>query len=139
MIFAGDAYRDRTPAPTYQREWGRRMMRLSSAGIMTLLVIGNHDVSPASGRAHAMQEFDTLQVPNVRVISKPCLLGPDELNGLPLQVIGIPWLNRSALSLPASIAARKSVESLNDQIERELTGLVESLYGPTGSAACLPS
>lgn len=126
VIFAGDAYRDRTPAPTYQREWGRRIMRLSSAGIMTLLVIGNHDVSPASGRAHALQEFDTLRVPNVRVISKPCLLGPDELNGLPLQVIGIPWLNRSAFA--ASVDnSKKSVESLNDQIERELTALVESL------------
>ena len=126
VIFAGDAYRDRTPAPTYQREWGRRIMRLSSAGIMTLLVIGNHDISPASGRAHALQEFDTLQVPNVRVIGKPCLLGPDELNGLPLQVIGIPWLNRSAFAASLD-GGEKTNESLNDQIERELTGLVESL------------
>ena len=70
------------------------------------------------GRAHALQEFDTLQVPNVRVISKPCLLGPDELNGLSLQVIGIPWLNRSAFA--ASLDNEKqSNESINDQIERE--------------------
>ena len=82
VIFAGDAYRDRTPAPTYQREWGKRIMRLSGAGIQTLLVVGNHDVSPASGRAHTMQEYETLQVPNVHVISRPCLLGPDDLNGL---------------------------------------------------------
>ncbi len=126
VIFAGDAYRDRTPAPTYQREWGRRIMRLSSAGIMTLLVIGNHDVSPASGRAHALQEFDTLRVPNVRVIARPCLLGPDELNGLPLQVVGIPWLNRSVFTASLN-DEEKTNESLNDRIERELTGLVESL------------
>jgi len=31
VIFAGDAYKDRTPVPTFQREWGRRMMRLSQA------------------------------------------------------------------------------------------------------------
>ena len=24
VIFAGDAYKDRNPAPTFQREWGRR-------------------------------------------------------------------------------------------------------------------
>lgn len=24
VIFAGDAYKDRSPAPTFQREWGRR-------------------------------------------------------------------------------------------------------------------
>jgi exonuclease SbcD len=127
VIFAGDAYRDRTPAPTYQREWGRRIMRLSSAGIMTLLVIGNHDISPASGRAHALQEFDTLQVPNVRVIGRPCLLGPEELNGLPLQVIGVPWLNRSAFA--ASLEnEEKTNENLNDRIERELTDLVLNYY-----------
>jgi exonuclease SbcD len=125
VIFAGDAYRDRTPAPTYQREWGKRIMRLSSAGIQTLLVIGNHDVSPAAGRANAMQEFETLQVPNVHVISKPCLLGPQDLNGLPLQVIGIPWLNRS--NFAASTEYRKNdSESLDEQIERELTNLVNS-------------
>ena len=56
VIFAGDAYRDRSPAPTYQREWGKRMMKLSEAGIQTLLVVGNHDVSPATGRAHTLQE-----------------------------------------------------------------------------------
>ena len=89
VIFAGDAYRDRSPAPTYQREWGKRMMRLSEAGIQTLLVVGNHDVSPAAGRAHTLQEFETLQVPNIHVISKPELLKPEHLNGLPVQVIGI--------------------------------------------------
>ena len=30
---------------------GKRMMRLSQAGIPTLLLVGNHDMSPASGRA----------------------------------------------------------------------------------------
>ena len=41
VIFAGDAYKDRSPAPTFQREWGRRIMRLSEAKIPTLLLIGN--------------------------------------------------------------------------------------------------
>ena len=38
VIFAGDAYKDRSPAPTFQREWGRRIMRLSQAKIPTLLL-----------------------------------------------------------------------------------------------------
>ncbi len=125
VIFAGDAYRDRTPAPTYQREWGRRIMRLSSAGIQTLLVIGNHDVSPATGRAHTMQEFETLQVPNVRVISKPCLLGPQELNGLQIQVIGIPWLNRSGLA--AALAQQgHGGENLLEEMEENLSGVISA-------------
>ena len=126
VIFAGDAYRDRSPAPTYQREWGKRMMRLSVAGIQTLMVVGNHDVSPAAGRAHTLQEFETLQVPNIHVISKPELLGPEKLNGLPVQVIGIPWLNRSGL---AAAFEGESTDSgdINGQMEASLTRVIEDL------------
>ncbi|CAG0962023.1 Nuclease SbcCD subunit D [Anaerolineales bacterium] len=97
VIFSGDAYKDRSPAPTFQREWGRRIMRLSQAEIPTLLLIGNHDVSPSIGRAHALQEFKTLQVPFVKVLDQPCFLGSDELWDLPVQVIAMPWITRSGL------------------------------------------
>jgi exonuclease SbcD len=96
VIFAGDAYRDRSPAPTFQREWGKRIIRLSKAGIRTLLVVGNHDLSPALGRATAIQEFETLDIPHVSVLAKPQFLSADEL-GLPVQVIAIPWVSRSGL------------------------------------------
>ena len=71
VLFAGDAYKDQNPAPTFQREWGQRVMRLSEAGIPTVLLVGNHDISPAAGRAHAMTEFNTLQVPHVLIIDQP--------------------------------------------------------------------
>jgi exonuclease SbcD len=87
VVFAGDAYKDRTPPPTYQREWGRRIMRLSRAGVPTLLLVGNHDLSPALGRAHALENFDTLEVPYVRVLDRPAFLSPEDLDGLPIQVI----------------------------------------------------
>ncbi len=96
VLFAGDAYKDRSPAPTFQREWGRRIIRLSQAKIPTLLLIGNHDLSPAAGRANAVHEFDTLQVPYVQVLSKIQFLKPEDLWGLPLQVISLPWISRSA-------------------------------------------
>lgn len=127
VIFAGDAYRDRTPSPTYQREWGKRMMRLSEAGIQTLLVVGNHDVSPAAGRAHTLQEYDTLQVPHIHVISKPCLLTPDDLNGLPIQVIGIPWLNRSGLAA-AFADTGAAADEINDQLESQITRIIEEFF-----------
>jgi exonuclease SbcD len=97
VIFSGDAYKDRSPAPTFQREWGRRIMRLSQAQIPTLLLIGNHDVSPSIGRAHALQEFKTLQVPFVKVLDQPCFLGSADLWDLPAQVIAMPWITRSGL------------------------------------------
>jgi exonuclease SbcD len=97
VIFAGDTYKDRSPAPTFQREWGRRIMQLSEAQIPTLLLVGNHDLSPALGRAHALTEFDTLQVDYVRVLDKPQFLGPSDLWDLPLQVIALPWISRSGM------------------------------------------
>ena len=126
VLFAGDAYKDRNPAPTFQREWGRRMMRLSRANILTLLLVGNHDLSPALGRAHALETFDTLEVPHVHVLDKPCFLGPHDLDGLPLQVIALPWVSRSGimayleLSGDASLVYEQLVERLVDSVQRWL-------------------
>lgn len=125
VIFAGDAYRDRSPAPTYQREWGMRMMRLSDAGIQTIMVVGNHDISPSAGRAHTLQEFETLQVPNIHVISQPKLLKPDDLNGLPVQVLGIPWLNRSGLAAAINTEEDDTAD-INALMERQLSEIIES-------------
>lgn len=124
VIFAGDAYKDRSPAPTFQREWGKRIIRLSQAGIQTVLLVGNHDLSPAIGRAHAIQEFETLSVPNVRVISKPQLLTPDDLGGLPLNIIGLPWVSRSGLMASLDSDAKESAD-IYTQLEDRLGQLFE--------------
>jgi len=119
VIFAGDAYRDRSPAPTFQREWGKRIIRLSKAGIPTLLLVGNHDLSPALGRANSIQEFETLDIPHVTVLDKPQFLSTSDL-GLPVQVIAIPWVSRSGI-LAAINAAPEEIFS---NIEERLTELV---------------
>ncbi|MGD0005014.1 MAG: exonuclease SbcCD subunit D [Anaerolineaceae bacterium] len=124
VLFAGDAYKDRTPSPTYQREWGRRIMRLAQAGIPTLLLIGNHDLSPAAGRANALQEFDTLQVPHIQVLSKPAFLGPTELENLPLQVLAIPWISRSGLMAALEMSASQP-EKVLAEIEERLSQLIQ--------------
>ncbi len=126
VIFAGDAYKDRSPAPTFQREWGKRIMRLSQAKIPTLLLVGNHDISPAAGRAHAIQEFKTLQVPFVRVIDQPCFLGPDELWNMQVQVIGMPWIPRSGLM--AATGETNSTEAFS-RIEENIGDLIERWIG----------
>jgi exonuclease SbcD len=124
VIFAGDAYRDRSPAPTFQREWGRRIMRLSHAKIPTLLLVGNHDISPAAGRAHAIHEFDTLRVPFVRVLQKPELLKPEDLWDLPVQVIAMPWIARSSIMANLDMSAADTSEVFSD-IESRITELIE--------------
>jgi len=124
VLFAGDAYKDRTPAPTFQREWGRRMMRLSRAGIPTLLLVGNHDLSPSMGRAHAIQEFETLEIPHVRVLSRPCFLHPVDLEDLPLQVLALPWVNRSNLMASLDMSAADPTQ-VYAELEERLTYLVQ--------------
>lgn len=118
VLFAGDAYKDRSPAPTFQREWGRRIMRLSRAGIPTLLLVGNHDLSPALGRAHALENFDTLEVPNVRVLDRPTFLGPDDLGGLPLQVIALPWVSYSGLVAALGPGSLERTQAYDQLIQR---------------------
>jgi DNA repair protein SbcD/Mre11 len=122
VIFAGDAYKDRSPAPTFQREWGKRIIRLSKAGIRTLLLVGNHDLSPAIGRANAIQEFETLEIPHVTVLAKPQFLSANDL-GLPVQVIAIPWVSRSGLVAATDSSAANSSEIFTN-IEQRLTDLV---------------
>jgi len=125
VLFAGDAYKDRNPHPTFQREWGKRIMRLSQAGLSTLLLVGNHDVSPAAGRAHTLAEFDTLAVPQVIVADKIELYGPSEL-GVPIQVITIPWVPRSHL-MTRSQAAGKPIAEVFEFIEEQVAAMVNKL------------
>jgi len=124
VLFAGDAFKDRTPAPTFQREWGRRIMRLSHAGIPTLLLVGNHDLSPALGRAHALDSYETLEVPYVQVLDRPVLLGPSELHGLPLQVLAIPWISRSGMIAHLGLKSNETV-AIYDQLSERIIELVE--------------
>ena len=123
VIFAGDAYKGSSPAPTFQREWGRRVIRLSQAGTPTFLLVGNHDMSPATGRAHAIQEFDTLQIPHVRVLQKPEFLNSDEL-GLPVQLIAMPYISRSGLMAALEISGVDRAE-VYSEIEQRLTDLIK--------------
>ncbi|HPP64338.1 MAG TPA: exonuclease SbcCD subunit D [Anaerolineales bacterium] len=129
VIFAGDAYKDRSPAPTFQREWGRRIVRLSQARIPTLLLVGNHDLSPSIGRAHAIQEFDTLQVPYVKVLDKPQFLAPKDLWDLPTQVIAMPWVSRSGLMANLEMSAENPEEvysNMEARISELVAGWIES-------------
>jgi exonuclease SbcD len=119
VIFAGDAYKDRSPSPTFQREWGKRIMKLSQAQIPTLLLVGNHDISPAIGRAHALQEFKTLQVPFIKVLDKPELLKSEHLWNLPLQVIAMPWVSRSSfMSITGETDSNSAIEQMGETVEK---------------------
>jgi len=129
VIFAGDAYKDRNPAPTFQREWGRRIIRLSKAGIPTVLLVGNHDLSPALGRAHAIEEFNTLEVPYVHVVSQPAFLKPADLDGVRVQIMALPWISRSGLLAHLGLRPVASQPGqVYEELESRLTDLVANWF-----------
>jgi exonuclease SbcD len=124
VIFAGDAYKDRNPAPTFQREWGRRIMQIANAGIPVFLLVGNHDLSPSLNRAHALEEFNTLEIENVIVADKPKFYRSDDLWGLPLQLISLPWVSRSGMVAHLNLSPGKTDE-IYEQLELKIGNVLD--------------
>ncbi len=96
VLIAGDIYKNRTPNPTHQREFARRIRRLRSAGVPVFILVGNHDVSPSAGRAHAVEIFDTLAIEGVTIADRPRTHVVETRAG-PLQIIALPWVTRHTL------------------------------------------
>src|SRR3990172_9245188 len=71
VLFCGDAYKSREPSQTQQREFAKRINRLASAGITIFILVGNHDLPNAIGKATSTEIFHTLAVKNVYVSNKP--------------------------------------------------------------------
>ncbi|MBI3965410.1 MAG: exonuclease SbcCD subunit D, partial [Chloroflexi bacterium] len=96
VVFAGDAYKNRDPNPTHQRELAKRVARLSRANIPVVLLVGNHDLPAATGRASSVDIFQTLGVPNVTVARTPDIFRIETRSG-PVQVGALPWILRNTL------------------------------------------
>jgi exonuclease SbcD len=122
VLFCGDAYKTREPTQTQQREFARRIDRLSRAGIPVFLLIGNHDLPNAVGRATATEIFDTLSVKNVYVANKPDVYTIPTAAGA-VQVAALPWLRRSAL-LSREDARNLPIEEVNKKLQQTLTDII---------------
>ena len=119
VLFCGDAYKDRSPNPTLQREFARRIKRLSEAKIFTFILTGNHDLPNALNRATTTEIFDTLEVNRVSVVSKPGVETIPTPKG-PLQILSLPWLRRSNLMNREEIK-NLDMASLFEKMEEYLT------------------
>ena len=122
VLFCGDAYKSREPSQTQQREFARRINRLSSNGIPIFLLIGNHDLPNAVGRATSTEIFDTLAVKNVYVPSKPDIYPIPTKHGV-IQIVSLPWLRRSAL-LSKEDTKNLNFEQLNEHMQQSLTDII---------------
>ncbi|MFC1900710.1 exonuclease SbcCD subunit D [Chloroflexota bacterium] len=124
VLFCGDAYKSREPSQTQQREFARRINRLTSGGIPIFLLVGNHDMPNAIGRATATEIFHTLQVENVYVSNTPDVFRIETKSGI-IQIASLPWLRRSAL-LSRDETKNLSFEQINQKMQEVLTRQIAS-------------
>jgi exonuclease SbcD len=127
VCFAGDAFRNRFPEPTYQRDFARRIARLARAGIPVVLVAGNHDQPAVAAKATTLDIFMALTVENVYVAAREETLFriPIGEKGI-LQVAAFPYPNRGWLGLPEEMRRRSLQEQdeyLRAAAARKLSGL----------------
>ncbi|MFH0846573.1 MAG: exonuclease SbcCD subunit D [Chloroflexota bacterium] len=119
VLFSGDAYKSREPSQTQQREFAKRIRRLSEGSVPVFLLIGNHDSPNTMGRATSTEIFDTLAVRNVYVASKPDVFRIPTQSGT-LQIVALPWLRRSAL-LAREDTRNLGFEDIKKKLEEILT------------------
>jgi len=96
-IFAGDAYKNQRPNPTYQREFARRIKRLADNNVPVILLVGNHDMASADRAASSLDIFGVLDVPGVTVAAREAVHQITCRRGQPLQVATVPYPQRSRL------------------------------------------
>lgn len=129
VLIAGDIYKNRTPNPTHQREFARRIRRLRRAGLPVFVLVGNHDTSPAIGRAHAIEIFDTLAVEGVIIADRPRLHRVETRSG-PVQIIAVPWITRQAFMTREDIQRASFLEvetMLLNRVAEFITATAERL------------
>ncbi len=117
VLFCGDAYKTRTPTPTLVREFAQRI-RLMADLAPVVLVVGNHDLPGAWGKAHTLEIYRTLNVENVYIADRPQLFPIETKSGV-VQVVAMPWATRH------NLMAQEKVQGLPlDQINELIADAV---------------
>jgi exonuclease SbcD len=124
VLFCGDAYKSREPSQTQQREFAKRINRLSTSGIPIFLLIGNHDMPNAIGKATTTEIFDTLAIKNVYVSNKPDVYKIETKSGA-IQIASLPWPRRSTL-LSKEETKNLNFEQINQKMQQALTNIINA-------------
>ncbi len=123
-IFAGDAFKNRDPEPTQQREFAQRIKRLADQ-VPTLLLVGNHDMPGMAAKASSVDIFQALDVPGVIVGHKPGARVVETRRG-PVFLAWMPYPMRNRL-LAREEHQGKSIEELELALRQIVSDLVTDL------------
>jgi len=127
VLFSGDAFKNRDPSPTLQREFARRIIRLAGAGVPIVILIGNHDLPNVISRATPVEIYQVLEIPGVHVCRSIETVRVDTRSGR-LQIVALPWVTRSLL-----LASDQYREMGEIDFEREMATLISEAVRNEGA------
>lgn len=146
VLFAGDAYKTRDPSPTYQREFSKRIKKLAESGIATVLLVGNHDLPNAIGKANTLEIYSTLRTENIYVARQPEVLNFLKVDGKwqllssannqqpttnnYFQIVALPWLTKNTLLSQEEnekISVAESYRVMSERINKIVSDLKEKV------------
>jgi exonuclease SbcD len=133
VIFAGDAFKNRQPNPTFQREFAWRVRDIAAICPIVLLV-GNHDLPTAVARASSIEIYDTLAVPNVFVGDEYELLQISTKSGN-VQVGVAPYPTRSRLFDSSNQAHSGSIAQADAMLQQQLQIILRDLAQKASQSA----
>jgi exonuclease SbcD len=123
-IFAGDAFKTRTPNPTFQREFAWRVRDLIELAPLVMLV-GNHDLPPTALKASSIEIYDTLAVPNVWVAANYETKVIETKRGS-VVVGAVPYPIRSRL-VEGLETSGLTIAETDQLVQRELMRIIDAL------------
>ncbi|HIC89237.1 MAG TPA: exonuclease SbcCD subunit D, partial [Anaerolineae bacterium] len=138
VIFAGDAYKNQNPNPTYQREFARRMKRFADAGIPVVMLVGNHDLPAVARRASSIDIFRTLDVAGITVAMSERLYQLTARRGQVVQVATVPYPLRSMLFSRDDYKG-KSIEELDRLLTEIMAENIRALAAQASQQPDLPT
>jgi DNA repair protein SbcD/Mre11 len=124
VMFGGDAFPDATPAPYIQEAFASEFRRLVDHDIPLILLVGNHDQHAQGQGGASLSIYRTLGVPGVIVADKLTTHRIETNNGC-LQILSIPWINRSAL-LTRPESEKLSLPEVNELLLSRLEPVLEA-------------
>lgn len=124
VLFGGDAFPDATPAPYVHEAFASQFRRLADAKIPAILLVGNHDQHSQGNGGASLSIYRTLVVPGFIVGDTIATHRLDTLGGA-VQIITLPWLNRSTL-LTRPETEGLALPEVNEMLIQKLQPVLEA-------------
>ena len=124
VLFGGDAFPDATPAPYVHEAFASQFRRLADADIPAILLVGNHDQHSQGSGGASLSIYRTLVVPGFIVGDTIATHRLSTRSG-DVQVITLPWLNRSTL-LTRPETEGLDLSEVNEMLLQKLEPVLEA-------------